>query len=343
MERRKSVLKTILSWALLALFIATFIGFAVLVCLGYKYALYAFIGMIVHYVLSSAIHEIGHLIVGKTRGMVFVEGRILFLRFFRKGKKIKTGFCYPFEAGEISMVSTDVNEAGKDLILTSVAGNLFVFAYLIICVVLGVVIKGYLGWYFFALASISTAYTLIINVMPLAENGDGALFFGLMKGKEKYKSAISLAVVNAYLYAGVSPADISDEALYVSEGCYSQKIELLKLLKLIDSSKMERAYVYSGELIKSPDKAVAIRAKKERFFLAVIMSLSDEVEKLKEEVLPYLDAGGLEDVRINYYYRIYTKENGWVDLLKKSSEKVAENEIFKGIALMEEKLINFKK
>lgn len=343
MERKKRILKKISSYVLLALFVSAFVFFAVMACLGRKYALFTLIGMATHYVLSVVFHEIGHLAVGKMRNMVFVEGKILFLRFFRKGGEKKIGLCYPFEAGEISMVSADVKEAGKDLAIMSVAGNLFVFAYLIICVLIGVLVRGYLGWYFFALASVSTVYTLIINAIPFTENNDGALFFGLKKGKENYKSALSLAVADAYLYSGVSPADIPDEALYVSRGLYSYRVELLKLLKLIDCSKMERAYVYTGELIKCPDNAVATRAKKERFFLAVIMSLSDEVEKLKEEVLSLLDDDGAENVRINYYYRLYTKEKEWANLIKTSSEKVLKKEFFKGIALMEEKLIKFEK
>lgn len=343
MENGKNLLKNILSWILFALITLAFLFFVVMAILGRKYALYVCLGMITHYVLSSVFHEVGHLLVGKLRKMVFVQGKILFLNFYRKGKKLKVGLCYPFETGEISMVSRNVNEVGKDLVLLSLAGNLFTFLYLVICLALGVIIKGYLGWYFFALASVSTAYTLIINLIPLAENGDGALLFGLLKGNEKYKSALSLAVVDAYLYSGVSPSGIPDDALYASNGCYSQRVELVKLLKLIDSSKMERAYVYSGELLTRCDGDIKRRVLKERFFLAVIMSLSEEVEKLKEEVLPLLDEGGIEDMRISYYYRLYTKESEWANLIKGSAQKGLESEFFKGIMLMEKKLLDFKK
>lgn len=343
MENGKNLLKNILSWVLFSLITLAFLFFVVTAILGRKYALYVCLGMVTHYFLSSVFHEVGHLLVGKSRKMVFVQGKILFFNFYRKGKKLKVGLCYPFETGEISMVSRSVNEAGKDLVLLSLAGNLFTFVYLVICLALGMIIRGYLGWYFFVLASVSTAYTLIINLIPLAENGDGALLFGLIKSKENYKSAISLAVANAYLYSGVSPSDIPDGVLYLSSGYYSQRVELLKLLKLIDSSKMERAYVYSGELLTRCDDDVRPRVLKERFFLAVIMSLSEEVEKLKEQVLPLLDGGEAEDMRISYYYRLYTKENEWANLIKASAEKSLNNEFFNGVASMEKKLLEFKK
>ena len=334
--------KKIISLVLYFLNIAFFAVFLVLAILGKKFALFITLGFICHYILSAFFHELGHFIVGKICKMVFVEGKVLCFKLYRKNGKIKFGFCSPIESGEISMVSTVTENAGSDLIKLTIGGNLFVFLYLIICVLLGCIIGGN-AFYFFFVASEITAYTLIINLIPLADNGDGALLFGLLKGKEKYKSAMSLAVIQSYLYNGLSPAQIPEQSIYVSCGEYSQAVELIKLLKLIDSSKIERAYVYSKDLTTRTSGAILERVKKEKFFLAVIMGLKEEVDKDKEEVLNSLTENSFTDMRINYYYRVYTKETEWAKLIKNQCNKLKNAEFFKGLAKMEEKLINFEK
>lgn len=340
MENEKG--KRIISLVLYLISITFFAVFLILGILEKEFAYYVTLGFVCHYVLSAFLHELGHFIVGKICKMVLAEGKVLCFKIYRKNGKWKFGFCNPVESGEISMVSTVTENAGSDLIKLTVGGNLFVFLYLIVCVLLGCFIGGN-AFYFFFVASEITAYTLIINLIPLADNGDGALLFGLIKGKEKYKSALSLAVIQSYLYNGFSPAQIPENAIYTSCGEYSQAVELIKLLKLIDSSKMERAYVYSKDLSARMDGALLERVKKEKFFLAVIMGLKEEVDKDKEKVLNSLTENSFTDMRINYYYRVYTKETEWAELIKKQSKKLKDSEFFKGLAVMEEKLINFEK
>ncbi len=326
----KKIFGTILTGMVLLLSLALLI----LVFCNIRFATFALIGVVIHYVLSVLFHELGHMVVAKLRDCEIVEWSVLGLSYSKLTKKIK--FSITSFAGNVSFVSKNPDKAEADLLAVSISGIVANGIYLALCIALGLLIFNFYSFAILLTGSYITVYMLVINAFPISESSDGAIFFGLKKGKIEYRATENLARILSNVYNGKTPAEINKGLYLNKDGLNGEGVEYYLMLSLLEQKEyflaMEIAEEYSE---KSPEQFLP-----ERLYLALLMGNNSVVEEIAERALGYLDQASVRYFRISALYRRYKGELEWADLCEKSAKRANEGQFFKGLARLEERLIN---
>ncbi len=326
----KKVFGAVLTGAVTALSLALL----VLAFLGYKFATFTLIGAIINYVLSVVFHEVGHIIVAKIKKCQIIEWSVLGLGYSKINKKLK--FSPKGFAGNLSFVSAKPDKAKSDLLAVSVSGVLANLIYLIICLVLGLIIFNFYSFSLLLAGSFTTVYMLVINAFPIIESNDGAVYLGLKRGKPEYRATENLAKIISQLYNGLSPAQI-DNSLYLNkDGFNGEGVEYYFMLSLMEREDYAQAYDIAQEYSANyPEQFLP-----EKLYLALKLGHNSEVEEIADRALGYLNPTSATYFRICAVYRRFNGECEWADLCKKSAITANEGQFFKGLARLEENLIN---
>ena len=227
MKKRK-----IFGFALHVLAILLTLAFLIVGFCGYKWGLWVSLGALIHFVCSSIIHELGHLIVIKKRKCKIVGWNIL--GFYNDKTTDTCGYSAVNYAGSISYVSTSPEKAKEDLQKVSLGGVVANAIYLIVCLAIG-----FIAWdievstWILLCGSYVSFYMVIINLLPLREDGDGAVYIGVKRNKENYQTMINLSKILSYLYNGYSPKDIPSEYYDNVSGYMSEGVLFYKMLYYI--------------------------------------------------------------------------------------------------------------
>jgi len=320
--------------ALIIHFVAVIITlvFVILAICGYKTLWWVALGALCHYVCSSIIHELGHLIVIKYRRCKIVGWNIL--GFYNDRTTDTCGYSVVNYAGSISYVSTNPDHAKEDLKKVSLGGVVANGVYLIICCLVGFIVHDKIVTYMLLFGSYISCYMVLINLLPLREDGDGSIYFGIQGNEKRYQTTINLAKILAYLYKGYSPKEIPEELYEITEGYLSDGVKYYKMLYCIQVEKLREAYELAIDLQEDNENQIAPH----RLYLAIRLNYSTEIFPLSGSIA-YLEQDSAQYFRINGTYRRYCHDEEWADLCKTSGLKAAEGEFFRGIGKLEKELI----
>jgi len=312
------------------------LAFLIVGFFGHDWGLWIALGALIHFVCSSIFHELGHLIAIKRRKCKIVGWNIL--GFYNDKTTDSCGYSAVNYAGSISFVSTDPEKAKEDLQKVSLGGVIANAIYMLACIAIG-----FIAWdieistWILLCGSYISGYMVIINLLPLREDGDGSVYFGVKKNKENYKTMINLAKILSYLYNGYSPKEIPEELYDNISGYMSEGVLYYKMLYCIQIGKFRDAYEIALDLQEENEESVT----PERLYLAIKLNYALEITPLSESI-NYLEPDSAKYFRINGAYRKYCNDEEWANLCKQSGLKAVEDEFFKGLGKLEEELINLQ-
>ena len=326
----KKVFGAIITGLVLALSLALLI----LTLCGVKFATYALIGVVAHYIISTVLHELGHIIVAKCRNCEIVEWSILGLGYSKLTKK----FTYSIKgyAGNVSFISKNPDKAESDLLAVSASGIVATLIYLVICIVLGLIIFNFYSFSLLLTASYITVYMLVINAIAITNDTDGAVFFGLKRGKIEYRATENLAKIISWLYNGKTPAEISNGLYLYKDGLNGQAVEYYLMLAHLEKKEYALAFDIACEYSQDYPKQFL----PEKLYLALLMKNNAVIEEIGETALELLNPNSVTYFRISALYRRYKGELDWADICEKSALKANKGQFIKGLNRLEEKLIN---
>lgn len=316
--------------------------FAVLITLAFVlvaifankyYLMWVALGALVHYVCSSIIHELGHLIVIKKRKCKIVGWNIL--GFYNDKTNDTCGYSVTNYAGSISFVSSQPENAKEDLQKVSLGGVFANVIYLVACLVIGFAIWDKISTLILLCGSYVSVYMVLINILPLREDGDGSVYFGVKNGNSNYLCMINLAKILSYLDNGYSPKEIPQELYEVTDGYMAEGVKYYKMLNYIQLGELRKAYELALELQEENEGVIS----PERLYIAIRLNYVSEINPLSDSIA-YLEQESAKYFRINGAYRKYCKDEEWTAICKQSGLKAVKGEYFKGLGKFEEELIN---
>ena len=322
----------IISNVLYALVIIIYIIFDIMAIMGKKFAMYASLGIVIHYILSTMFHELGLYVAGKMRKMVFIHGRIFVFEFYKKGKKTKLKLSLNEEAGETTMVSTIEENAKKDLVITSISGLLATVAYILVNVIFGIVVGTQFSLWFFTFSNIITIYMLIINLLPLSENSDGGIFFGLMFNRKNYSLLPKIAKIQTMLYNGKTLSGLEEE-FFDGEGVGQDVLNYYKIKYYQELKDYEKSYILCVDEINN---SLYVDILPELVFNSSM--LGNTLQRDYEELISY-------DLNVSSYFRaksIFNQNIGdfvFANICLKTANTLLNEEFLKGISIIDKGLI----
>ena len=301
---------------------------------GIEFALFALIGVCLHYFISVVIHELGHIVVAKLRNCEIVEWSMLGFSYSKLTKK----FTYSIKdyAGNVAFVSKNPDKAEDDLKVVSQSGFFANFIYLVFCLGLGLIIFNFYSLSILVCGSYISVYMLIINALPMAETNDGAIARGLKRGKIEYRATENLARILSLLYNGYSPSEIPKALFLYKDGLNGEGVEYYQMLACMENGDYAQAYEIADEFAD----VYPVQFLPEKVYLSMILGYNEFVKQSFDRAIDMINPASATYFRISARYRRFTGESEWAELCEKSVIKANEGQFFKGLRRFEEKLIN---
>jgi hypothetical protein len=169
--------------------------------------------------LVPALHEAGHVAIGKACGMRLVALSVGFVYIEKHNGKTSFRFRSPFseEAGECRMYPSDEKDIDKKFMLYSVGGVLFQLIYFVAAIIPLLLLQNYLLWATLGMTLPYCLYLFLLNAMPFTSGmgaSDGEIFFGLWRKDPSQKTLVNLFTVQGYLSQGYTPSEVPKDLYF---------------------------------------------------------------------------------------------------------------------------------
>ncbi len=305
----------------LGLFIYHFLGF-------YKayenytkqVVLYTLLGLLITLVIASIIHELGHIIVGCIVGLKEKIIKVLFISLsFNNGLKIS--LCRPVNFGETVLVPKTQENYSKKVVISAIGGLAFSFIYMLVGMLIVAFSKSMPLVLLFGIGYHLSAYVLLVNLVPINEEGDGYLIFNYLLKGETERQIISNALNStAQILLGVQPKDLDSRFLTEFDakvGYYSNLTKYYRYLAFLWRDE-ERAFKELLELSDLDKVSYSLYEDvyKELFYASLRLKDQTFIKNNEEIVIGYIEKElSPIDYRVHANYRIYTGELDWAKLI----------------------------
>ena len=287
--------------------------------------LYAFLGLLLSFILAPLLHELGHLIMGLISGFKLVSFNISFIKFTFY-KKFKISIVNPYVFGETVFLPKTPNKYPEKLKATTIAGLVSSVIYMLFGMSIVFLSTNLDLVLLFGIPYHVSAYLLILNVLPFKSDSDGALLFSYsLKGNVYNEMVSNVLYASAEIMCGVEPKDVSARYLtefYVSYDYYSVMLKYLRYIAFLwhDEESAYKELFDISDLSKLPDSLYEI-IYKELFFVSVVRGDVGFIKANEETVIGYLDDDNPSNYRIHATYRMYKGDDEWAKILIESGLK----------------------
>ncbi len=169
--------------------------------------------MISAFMLTPAMHELGHVVFARFNGMKIVYLKFSCFSWKRTGKKLRFALTNPFSADETQAVPTFGGNMKRRAKAYTLGGLIVSFIFLLVCVLLALCVPN--APYLWGLVP-APAYLFLLNVVPAdypAGLTDMAIYVGVCKDEPAQTNMLSAMEIQGRLFAGQSYAEI-DKELY---------------------------------------------------------------------------------------------------------------------------------
>ena len=341
---KKQIFKQILEWVIVLLLLAVYSVMVIDVIRLSENILYSIgitvLGLIITLVLSSIIHELGHVIFGVIAGLKLRSFTILFLSFrFDLGRLPRIKFVAPIDFGSTEFLPKNRDKYAKKLFISAIGGLAFSLLYLAMGIAF-TFIDNYFTYCVFGITFPITAYIILVNLIPFETSSDGYLVFSWIAGGKIKRIIENSMTAIADVYLGVEPKDLDSRLLaeFTKDyDIYSVRIIYLRYLAYFRRDG-ERAIQELLAICDSQrlNEEFYILVFKELFYNAILKKDDAYIKANQEEAVNYLSYEMHPiDYRIHASYRAYIGDLEWAKLLIKSGEENLENHIEKGVAKAE--------
>lgn len=177
------------------------------------------IGMVIGFMLSSTVHELGHVLFASLSGMECVYVKCFCFAFEREmDGKMKISFVSPFADDRTQVLPKHSQNMQNRACAYTLGGLAFGLLFLLIVSAVALIttflgVPSYLFWGMLPYA----AYLFLLNAVPLeyaSGKTDMLVFLGIKKGYDAEKNMLSAMEIHGFLYEGKSFAEIDEEKYY---------------------------------------------------------------------------------------------------------------------------------
>lgn len=299
--------------------ILLYVGFNLfIIAQGYnplKSVILSFVGVLINYVITVFVHELGHVITARCRGL-----KTSFVNFGLFTVDFKKKKFYPFtffgnHAGKSVFVPAKEIKA-SDLRIISESGIIFQAVTAALFLIAGVIVADVVYYCMFCIGQVSAIYVFMMNALSARRDGDAAIF----DKKSDYAEVLAACYNTEYkINQGSIPTepelikrDNRPIALYlhylftaVNEG-RSQAFKVLETIKNTDELTDDEYAALYPEIVYAAcvsGKIESVKARAQNFF-----AVADDNE--------------VNVLRAHAAFRIASGETQWGEALKKSYDKV---------------------
>ncbi len=323
---------------------------------GMQIVLFLAIGAVVAGVLSTLLHETGHLIAAKCKGFAVVSFAFLFFRWKRVKNKTVFEFILPREeAGSVELIAKTTEHLSSHFAAVTVAPLIATLVLTLVGVVPFFVPKlpfqVFCTWVM--LLPIG-AYSFLGNALPMKSGGvnnDGAVLLELKKDTASAKVLLSLMSIQSELFNGKTPGEI-DEKLYFDlpqlpeDDLYFIMLSDARYNYYLDKQDYASAHSVCERLQTLVDympKSYSYAVKTSALYDACTFSYDEDVaDDLTYELEDYLNNyNTATNLRVKLAYLMFVKkESEFFEQFYKKGKKEAKNSPIKGYGLFEAKLLD---
>lgn len=321
------------------------------------------LGAIIAGLICTALHELGHVIFGKSNGFDLISICIWFFKWHKRGKKFEFDFVMIKDcAGYTEMLPKHNDNLDKRFNRMTMGGSVFVFVAMLIGLIpIFVNISSFTLYSVLLMFLPIGAYVFFGNILPMSTGGvrnDGAILSGIKNGEDSVKVALNILAIQGEMYNGKTPAEI-DKKLYfdipqLPEDDYNFAMILnARYLYYLDAGEVENALSVSERLLSLEDyfsKEAMFDFKRDALYNACVLKLDEEVaDDLMYELEKTLNKdNSVANIRAKMAYLIViSKEVDSLGVFYKKGVKEAKKHPLKGYGLFEikllDKLVNFEK
>lgn len=295
--------------AVLAIVMLWVIGFDNLDKMNFLQYIISFLGMgfgaYAILIITTIVHEAGHLVCGLMSGYGFLSFRILSFSFckYEDGFKVKR-FAIPGTGGQCLMAPPEYNDGNFKYKLYLAGGNIATFLLFAIevAIVAATGIDTFVGR-FVLLAAVISLYLLILNAIPMKIGGIANDAFDLksLGQNPEHKKEFWLSLdVNAKTNRGLLLSEVGidfdaiddDELIKEIDGIAIQIKLNLKVNYLISEKRFEEAYTLCKKLLdeKAVIELYKYELKCDKMFLEIVLGKEGKVKKTySDDLKQYID------------------------------------------------------
>ena len=273
--------------------------------------------------ICTLFHEIGHLIAGKRNGFAFLSVTVWFFRWKKEnGRTVFDFVMIGDEAGYTEMAAKSTENLETRL-KKMTQGGLFSTLIPTLCGIIPLFIKEMPVIPFFLTAMLLPmgVYAFFGNALPMSSSGsgnDGKLLYGLKRGEDDVKVALSMLAVQSELFNGKTPAEIDESYYFDLPQLPEDDYNFLILL-----SARHDYYLDKGDYVnlkKVTERMLSLEEyiPKNAFTLVKVNALfdycfafkdEDRADELMADCEKYLNKrNGILEIRAKLAYMIYVRE-----------------------------------
>ncbi len=169
-------------------------------------------GLVLGLIAAPIVHELGHLVVGKTQKFECVYWKAFCLQWTKKGGKLRFAFASPLRADQTQMLP----KSGGNMRLRAgryVRGGLLFGALLVgVLLLVGICTGSFFVWGMLPYA----AYLFMLNALPVeyaSGKTDALVYSGIKWGEDAERCMLAAMEIQGQVYEGKSFGEI-EEGLY---------------------------------------------------------------------------------------------------------------------------------
>ncbi len=311
-----------------------------------KVLLFAFLGVIITFILAPLFHELGHLIFGLFSGLKLVSFTLYFikLKFY---KKFAISFVKPYAFGETVFLPKNPEKYPEKLKNTTLGGLLFSVVYMLAGMLVAFLSTNFYCALMFGLSYHISAYILLVNALPFKSDSDGALLLSFSNKNGVYEEMLTNVLsAHAEIMCGTEPKDVSARYLtefHVSYDYYSVLLKYFRYIAFLwrDEESAFKELFDVSDLDKIPDSLYET-IYKEIFFASIVRGDKAFIKANEEVVIGYLDNDDSpSNYRIHAAYRQYKGDSDWAKLIIESGLKALGDD--NGFEKYEKRLLSLMK
>ncbi len=304
---------------------------------------------------NAIVHELGHLIAGKSNKFVFSSMVIWFFKWARVNKKIQFSFVMlGDEAGYTEMIPQSEENIEKRFV-NMTRGGLIGSIIVTILSIPSLFINTLSLWGFVLWSSLLPIgiYYVFGTLLPLSTGGvlnDGGILYHFKKGTDNSKVMANLLKIQANLYNGKTPSEIDEKLYFDIPQLPEDNLNFALILNArynyyLDKKDYENAKKTTDRLLSLEDylpKLYLWVFKTDALYNACTFDFNEELaDDLMYELEKYLNnINTATNVRVKLAYLTnVTGEKEGLDIFIKKAQKEAKRCQIKGLGIYETKLL----
>ena len=305
-------------------------------------------------VVAPVLHELGHIVMAKSKNMQIVYAKFSFLKWTERNGKPRLAFASPFAMDETQAIPKSGGNMKKRAKAYTLGGLLFGGFYLLVVLLVALVFTFTIGSYaaFGVWGLLPFAgYLFLLNVLPL-EYGSGKtdmlVYIGLKNGSPAEKTMLSAMEIQGELYDGKTYREIDEKWYFDLPQLAEDEPLFIVILDLryryyLDKGDYQKAGDCLNRLVQTQEYFTEIETEKiaaELVYMHAINGDRERAETCGKGCVEYLQQDTLTAKRILTAVAYLDNKKEAVKSLKAQATALLQTEKIVGNRRFEESLLS---